>query len=883
MTPLKASLVALALLLAPQAAGHPDELAELFPQDAVVFAEVAGVADLARDWKAYAETYLPAAGRREALEALEKTLKEGLQAVPERLLKDLEKALPTLQRAAVGLWVDPARGPQIAAAFSSSDPAVFTRIVEDGLKAFSSQELRHGEATLLRVRRIGDASFGDGVWVGAAGRRLVAAADLGTVTRLLDRAAGKDVPGGDLRAGPSYKAFAPAPAGASVRAFWSGMGTIFELAGAFGRARRQGAHEMDKANAFLGLDKIGTFLVEASLKPGRIRSTARLQIDSPCPLYDVWRQPAGPKELLAYVPDGAGVVAHVNATSGKAVWAGIERIMRRFDEIEAQTAPEGRPRRTVMEQTDRSFEREFGVKPAEFFGAVADEAAFALVGPDAFAFDPRMLNALLFSVKVVDAAQAREIVRKITAKMRYAEREQAGTTWWDPPADAKEAPTLALKGRVCLIGGSKETVEAALAAPAGPNVYGSVPAEVASASKLIRADLGGFWKGLQPRLGPELPADARNLALEARTWVTFEEDPREMRLRTSDNGLGLAVQGGWLLMPAFFMSIRPMRPRGAPDVEPAPEPPAPPPVPPLAEADLAARVKAAVADLQADDVVKREEAAQALRALGPPAIPAMVQAIRTTSDAETRGRLIDQLVKWRAYDAMPEVLARKIDAFLEGFRRAPTRQELQRMMGDRIVNWYRNEGMPWPYCIEPNWVNEDALRRVAHVDVLQYAAGARAAAEAVKGEQLPLEQRKSLAAVLAYADCGKAGDALVAARDGARDADVKVLLQIALGWSEDPACRRAVIDGLSDGDPWIRRASFIAAERSTDAALAGRLIELLSSKDPETRWNASYTLRGLTKRKVSINIYAPAAEVEAATAAATSWWAANKATFTPSK
>lgn len=884
MPAVKAALAALLLLAAPQAAAHPDTLAELFPEDALVFAEVSGLADLARDWRTYAEAYLPAPGRKEALDGLEKAMTEGLRQVPERLMKDLEKLVPALRRSAVGVWMDPAAGPQVAGALSASDPALLKRIVEEGLKPFAADERPQGGSTLLLLRRIGDLSLGKGVWIGAAGTRLVLAPDGAAVARMLDRAAGKPVPGGDLRGHAAYKSFAAAPDGPSVRASWTGFATIGDLAGGFGRGQRSSAHEMDKVNAVFGLDKIGAFLLEASLRPGRIASTARLRMDGPCALYDVWRQPAGPKETLAFVPPDAGLVAHVNASSGKDVWAGIETLMRRYDAVNALTLPPGgRPRRTVKEEVDRDLEREFGLPPARLFGAIADEAAFALAGPDAFAFDGRMLNAILFVVKATDPAEARDVLRAILGRQKnYEEKEQDGVLWWRPGQGAREAPIFALQGRMCLIGFAAETLEAALAAAkAGSNVAGGLPPEAAAASKLLRADLGGFWKGLVPRIGGELPPEARGLAVEGRSWIFFEEKPEELRLKTSDGGVGLAVQGGVMLMPLLILSEGPRRHARMEEVE-APAAPAPAAAPLPAE-EVAATVKALVADMQADDVVKREEAVVGLRALGPQAIPAMVAAIQATSDAETRGRLLDQLVKWNAYDAMPEVLARKVESFLADFRRAPTARERALQRAERTVNWYRHEGSPWPHSLEPHWVNETALRKVPHVDVLQYAAGAKAAAEAATGERLPLESRKSLASLLAFLDCGKAGATLVAARDGARDPDVKVLLQIALGWSDDPACRKAVLDGLTDGDAWIRRASFIAAERTSDPELVGRLVELLSSKDAEIRWNAGYTLGVLTKRKIRINVYAPEAEVEAAVGAAGAWWASNKATFKPGR
>src|SRR5687767_14415140 len=101
MPVVKAFLVALALLAVPQAApGGVDDLAELFAEDTILFAEVTKLSDLARDWKEYAGAYMPAAKKKELLDQMEKGAREGLDQIPELLRKDLEKLLPTIQRAA---------------------------------------------------------------------------------------------------------------------------------------------------------------------------------------------------------------------------------------------------------------------------------------------------------------------------------------------------------------------------------------------------------------------------------------------------------------------------------------------------------------------------------------------------------------------------------------------------------------------------------------------------------------------------------------------------------------------------------------------------------------------------------------------------------------
>ncbi len=882
MSLVKASLLALALLVLPQPGAGPDELAELFPADTMIFAELNGIADLLRDWKDYAGAYVPAAKRKELLEKLEKSAKEGQEKLPEKLFKDLEKGAPSLRRLALAFRTG-SQGPEWAVAASSSDPAFFKKIVEEDLRVFAAMETSHAGVPVLDIRKLGELRLPEAILVAAAGGRLLVTSDPLVMTQMIDRALGKGAAGTDLRANPIYGRFAPAPEGASLRAFSSGFGNI---AGAFsGMGRRNSAHEFDKVNALFGLDKVGGFRVEASFKPGKITSVARLGVGTPCPLYDLWRQPAGPKDLLKFVPDAAAFVAHVNATSGKDVWAGVERLMTRYDEIEASAGAErpGRPRRAAVEEANREFERELGLSPKELLGAIGNEAALALVGPNAFAFNDQMFGALLFVVKAVDPAGAKAALLKLSGKLgAYQSKEEGGALFLLPPADrAGQLPVFALQGSTCLMSGSQDTIAGALAvAGSGRHFAATLPADAARASKLVSLDLGAVWTSMMAQWRGDFPEELRALEFDSRSLVTLEEKADEVELRTSD-GAGLALQAGWLSVPAMFTFATSRRMRPGIQTPPAPAPL--PLVPALPPAEVASKVKALVSDLQADDVVKREEAAAGLRALGPQAIRAVVDGFKASSDAETRGRLLGLLVEWKAYDAMPEVLTKKVEAFLEGFRRAPNPNEPRGYMGGLAVQWYRHEGMTWSYCMEPSWVDEGLLRSTAHLDVLQYPVGAKAAAAAASGERTPVEQRKRIASILAYVDCGKAGAALVTARDGAADPEVKGYLQIALGWSEDPACRKAVIDGLKEGDLWTRRSSFIAAERSTDPALIDVMIGLLKNGDPETRWNAGYTLKAVTRGQIVVNPYAPAAEVEAAHAAAAAWWASNRASFKPGK
>ena len=161
------------------------------------------------------------------------------------------------------------------------------------------------------------------------------------------------------------------------------------------------------------------------------------------------------------------------------------------------------------------------------------------------------------------------------------------------------------------------------------------------------------------------------------------------------------------------------------------------------------------------------------------------------------------------------------------------------------------------------------------MDFLDSAEGAKAVLQALGREGITVEQRRRIASLLAYRNCCKAGKALLAARDASMDPETKMWLQIALGWSEAPECRAAVIAGLLDKDVWLRRASFLAADRLKHADVVEALLGFLKSPELELRWNASYTLRGLTGGRLDVNVYGPQAKIDGAAR----WWVENKAGY----
>jgi hypothetical protein len=171
------------------------------------------------------------------------------------------------------------------------------------------------------------------------------------------------------------------------------------------------------------------------------------------------------------------------------------------------------------------------------------------------------------------------------------------------------------------------------------------------------------------------------------------------------------------------------------------------------------------------------------------------------------------------------------------------------------------------------------LQRCEHHDILEAPQGMRALAERLKEGRMNVQALRNLCAIFAFNDSGAAGDLLVTAMAKIEDPEAKNFLQIALGWSRDVKAAEAVHAGFKNSDVWMRRASFLAAERSHDTALVPRLLDLLGDSDPETRWNASYTLRTVTNGRMTVNIYVREADLQKSMDAARQWWETNKASF----
>jgi hypothetical protein len=222
-----------------------------------------------------------------------------------------------------------------------------------------------------------------------------------------------------------------------------------------------------------------------------------------------------------------------------------------------------------------------------------------------------------------------------------------------------------------------------------------------------------------------------------------------------------------------------------------------------------------------------------------------------------------------------------VESFIREWQDLIGKGNRQEFRGNDFVNWYRDdEGTSnFPWGVEPNYVNLSMLSQLEHRDVLEIEAAAKVLLETIGSDRVPVETRRSLATLVAFTDCSKAGPSIFEAYQRASDKDIKLFLQIALGRCHDPRATDALIRGLKDSNRWLSRASFLGAERSKDTGIISPLIDRLKDSDHETAWNASFTLRRLTGGKVYVNVFVPGAEFEQACAQAQQWWETNKASY----
>jgi hypothetical protein len=874
-----------ALLFQQATSGRADDVAELMPADVLLFAEFTKAPAILKDWRDYVGAVCTAEGKTKLCDEIEKAVKKEMDIVPEKLLADLEKGLPSVQRLAVAL-MPPGEGDDFSwlLVATSSDADFFKKLVDEDLKIFAFEERVHGAAKVQAIRKMGEIKFGDPpLLVTAVGNRLLVTTSWPSMCAALDRAAGKGK-GDDLRKHPLFARFsAPATDDPTFRAFAAlPFDEMFGMRYGEGVAGRSGAHQLDKVDSVADVRKIRGVTIEASFKPGQVASRARLHVDAPCKIFEVWRQAPGSKELVKHIPDDAQAVAHINLKSGAALWEDIKTLINRACDAENKARPADN-KEDFLAEFRRDMERHLGVSPDDLAPVIGSEAAFAMVGENAFASERDMVLSILVLIQVTDAEKAKALIERWAGRTGAHEQAKEGdATLWVSKQEG-EWPSVALDGTTALFAGKADTLRAAIKAKAaGGPMTKRLPAGAADASKLAMIRHGALWRIIQMVSDGKVPDYSKDLNLEPWSAILMKEEATGWTLSSQDPGIAFAAQAALCTFPIGLVAMRGGRMASMPPgVELPVKPQDPPKDPPVLPADkLAAEVKKHVADLRSEEMTTRTAAKDALKALGKQAAPLIVEAVKKETDLDAKENLMDLLVSWKVYDAFPELLARKVDAFVKEVQDVFAKQD-PNQWGGGFVQWQVDQPVEYtfPYSVEPYYVSLSTLKMLQHADVLTIPDGVKMLAERVTNEKLTVETQRNLAAILGWSEGAKPEDSILAARAKTSDNTVRIYLQVALGGCTGAKAREALVAGFKDANRWVSRASFIAAERTKDPDVAAKLLELSKDADHEVRWNASFTFRLVTDGKAPVNVYLPDADFAAQHKAATEWWEKNKATW----
>ena len=245
-----------------------------------------------------------------------------------------------------------------------------------------------------------------------------------------------------------------------------------------------------------------------------------------------------------------------------------------------------------------------------------------------------------------------------------------------------------------------------------------------------------------------------------------------------------------------------------------------------------------------DDWEVRERASMAIsNALesGKPIVAFLAERMKTR-DFEVKDRIRQLLLDSGHWDASPELLAEKTEAFVKECE------------GREMVAWYANTE------VEPTTNLSDDNARTLSI-LLRTTEGTRAIFEPFpqKGE---IYRRNVCWFVATHLPAG----APKFLREASEDPDDLVRAYAAFGWARlgDPANLGTLLLMSTDPNEVVRCAVAVALEKFPDAGTLPILIGLLEDEEPMARYHASYSLKVLTGRDGGYNAWYPEARRTAA-------------------
>jgi hypothetical protein len=849
-------LVAALLLLA-----HPvdsatrvnDHVLALLPADLFSYVGVEDFRQLEPAAKEFLERVAP---NSKLFEDLQQKMNQGIGQLPEPFKTSIQEGMKKV----ISIHVAATSTFAPIAIVRADDEAFMTKLVHETIKSKSIETIVLGDRKAYRIE---DAGIPYGAMFVTSVKDIgIACSDLEPLKDILARADGKTAPAG-LKGTPLFEKLSTARKTKLGVQSYVDIGRLFTVGISYSSNSRYGAYQSMQVDAVTGIGDLRNAWFEMSYEQGKIYSKAEVSVGKRCHLYhNIWRQKDGSKDLLKYVPADAAAVAHVNIESGETFLKQLESIVRRADEI---SSVESGQRRSEWDEFTKEFAQELGITVQEAAEVIDNEAAFFFAPAD---WDAMMRNAngLCFIGKMKNPDKLKVAVQKVAGgrtfrRMKWQEKPYKGVTIFVGENPDFE-PAYALDGTMLLFGSGEKTIQKAIDAKQGANF---APRVTSPCSKVMAINLKALIRFIHVVSQGEVPDWFKQMSDgHFDTAICTESEDRISASAQDCGAAGLGFSGiSFMIFPMVMRPVAPIQP-------PKPE------TKPIEQVELPKDADKFIAglidDLSSDEHAKRDAATQKLKGIGRPAVPALVKALSENTDPEVKSRAEEVLLFLKAYDAFPGLLDRKVGGIVEELKKT-----FETEQGRWISHWQANQDGLWN--IEPS-MYMPMFAAPVDMEVLESPEGLRKFASLLTSQNLQPITRQNMAFMLAQRDTASCSAELQKAFETAEQ-EIKWFSLIALGRCTDAKAREIVIKNLESEQLGLRRSAFLAAERSTDAALIPALLKALDHKSVETKFNAAFTLDQLTKGAIKVNVFLSAAERDAQVKAANEWWDKNKATFKP--
>lgn len=862
-------LIAALLVSLPQdtATQARKSVTDFLPEKASTFVEARNMGRVPLAVKAYLDRFAAEGKSGEALEKVVELIDMALQQLPEEARKKIKIRALGVRSAAVAIpeFLGFDDTPQTVFAIEFVNAKIVNTILTKDLDPWIGSTLTIGTTKIYRL------DIEPALFLAAQGPIAVGSTDLQQVAEALKRTSehsiSRHVLLKELGKETSKDPY--------VRGFFDVSHMMSQSSLNDTRNDRWSFEQLDAAT---GWSWIRAVLFRASLTDGLITAKVetRLVEDVEVPVFELFKGAGGDAVAWKYVPGHLVAAASVRFESLKGFRDRLKTFLDRIDTVmkESGEEPQG-----FWDEFQEWLTDDVGVSLDEIVTAAGPEVLMffardleegGISSPEGFGIvlrvaDRKKAEALLDTVienTPLDAVESWEEKEHRGITIKYAETPEG--EWAFAFTDDCFVATIGVKTLEAAIDAQKDG-KGFLAL--GEHIPGLAEVMQPSSQTFALAlspvlELGGMVMGMMGGPGADFGADL------------FAEHAVDVAgIRTTANGLELtsAGCGGSALLygiiPLSVTAIRGMsfgmageeevegtEPRVATTLNnraeayPLPEDPK----------EAEALIRRQVRNLNSDDAGERDEATATLLRIGRPAVAALAAEAKRTRDPETMARIKTLIGAVGAYEELPKVLQAKFNGLAEKI--ADKRVELLRWTL-KDTGTKNLEPIVWDKRLKSEVIltSPAAIRKVA--DLYRSTGDDRV--------------RRNAAALLALYDAGAVEDVILGALDTESDPKIARFLLIAAGWGRSEAAHKAVIGGLDSPELFTRRAAFLAVERSASPEVAGKLFELLGSDDPETRFNATFTLRRLTGAGLNVNAFLPKVERDWTIKQARKWWGSD--------